>query len=261
MPVVLVSHIAKGSLMNERATIQRWARTAAILMLVSMVAGSIGEAWIPSKILVSGDAAATARNIRDLNVLFRIGFATYMVEALCDITLALIFYVLLRPVQRDLALLAAFVGLVGTTLFAVAEMFYFAPTLLMGSGAYLKAFTPEQLDALTQLSLRFYSLGGMLFTAFYGTVWLIRSYLIYRSGYLPRILGVLMALGGLGFVLRNIALVLAPAYVSDVFLMLMAPGGLALAVWLLVKGVDVARWEARAARLPAVHEDTDGTEG
>jgi hypothetical protein len=84
----------------------------------------------------------------------------------------------------------------------------------------------------------------MIFTAYYGMAWIVRAYLIFRSGYLPKFLGVLMAVGGIGFVVRNVALILAPAYASNVFLMLMFPGGLILTFWLLWKGVDVAKWKA-----------------
>jgi hypothetical protein len=82
--------------------------------------------------------------------------------------------------------------------------------------------------------------------AFYGIATGLRGYLIYRSGYLPRALGILMMLAGLGFITRNFVLVLAPAYVSNVFLVPMFFAGVFLTLWMLVKGVDVAKWEARA---------------
>jgi len=87
----------------------------------------------------------------------------------------------------------------------------------------------------------------MIFTGYYGIAWLVRSYLIWKSTFLPKFLGVLMGLGGLGFLLRNIAMILTPQYASDIFLMLMFPGGLAMAIWFLVKGVDEPKWNARAA--------------
>ena len=93
--------------------------------------------------------------------------------------------------------------------------------------------------------MKFYGYAGMIFTAYYGMSWIVRAYLIWNSGYLPKFLGVLMAIGGIGFVVRNFALILAPAYASDVFLMLMFPGGLIMTVWLLWKGVDVAKWNAK----------------
>lgn len=225
--------------------VQRYARMAGVLFLISLVAGGLGEAYIPSRIIVSGDAAATVANITNFNLLYRLGFAVFLVESLCDIAIVLIFYALLRPVSRELSLLAAFFGLVGTAIFAVGELFYLAPTLILGNAAYLKTFSQDQLNALVQLSVRFGSFAAMATTAYYGMSWLVRAYLIFRSGYLPKFLAVLMAIGGLGFVVRNFLLILAPAYASTWLLVLMFPGGLGLAVWLLVKGVDLAKWNAK----------------
>src|SRR5437762_1160660 len=190
--------------------VQRYARIAGVLFLASLVAGGFGEAYVPSKIIVSGDAAATAANITNFQFLYRLGFAAFMIESLCDITLVLIMYALLKPVSKELSLLAAFFGLVGTTLFAFAELFYFAPLLITGGAGYLKTFSPDQLNALVLLSLKFYGYAGMIFTAYYGMSWILRGYLIFRSGNLPRFLGVLMIIGGVGFVARNFALILAP---------------------------------------------------
>src|SRR5205814_3631917 len=131
------------------------------------------------------------------------GFAVYLVEAVCDIALALVLYVLLRPVRKELALLAAFFGLVSTALFAVAELFYFAASLILGGADYLKTFSPGQLNTLALLSLKLYGYGGGIFMVFYGLASAIRGYLIFRSGYLPRILGVLLVLAGFGFIARN----------------------------------------------------------
>ena len=232
---------------TRAGSVQTYARVAGVLFLLSLIAGGFGESWVPSRLIVSADAAATAENIKAFDFLFRLGFAGYLVEAVCDIALTLILYVLLRPVHKDLALLAAFFGLIGTALFGVAELFYFASSLIAGGSDFLKGFSPDQRNALALLSLKLFGYGGAIFTVFYGIGWVLRGYLIFRSGYLPRFLGVLMALGGLGFVTRNFALVLVPAYASGSLLLLMVPGGLALTVWLLVKGVDVPTWEAKAA--------------
>lgn len=225
--------------------VQKYARVAGVLFLISLVAGGFGEAYAPSKIIVAGDAAATVANITNFNFLYRLGFAAFLTESLCDIALVLIFYALLRPVSKELSLLAAFFGLVGTAVFAVGELFYLAPTLLVGNSAYLTTFSTDQINALVQLSLRFASLAGMATTAYYGMSWLVRAYLIVRSGYLPKFLGVLMAIGGAGFVVRNFLLVLAPAYAATWLLVLMLPGGLILTIWLLVKGIDMRRWDER----------------
>jgi hypothetical protein len=220
-------------------SIQTYARVAGVLFLLSMVAGFFGELYAPSHVIVSGDAGATARNIVANNLLFRAGFAAYLVEAVCDISLSLVMYEMLKPVRKDLALLAAFFGLVSTAVFAVAELFYFGSSLIVGGADYLKSFSPDQLNSLGLLSLRMYGLGGGIFMVFYGLATFLRGYLIYRSGYLPRALGALLALAGLGFIVSNFVVVLAPAYASDLLLLPMFLAGVSMTVWLLVKGVDV----------------------
>jgi hypothetical protein len=208
-----------------------------------MVAGGFGEAYVPSKLIVSADATATAQNIKAFDSLFRMGFAGYLVEAVCDVGLSLLFYVLLRPVRKDIALLAAFFGLVGTAVFAASELFYLAPSLILAGSGYLRTFAPDQLNTLALLSLKLFAYGGVMFTVFYGLAWVLRGYLIFKSEYLPKFLGVLMVLGGLGFIARNFLLALAPKYASGSLLLLMLPGGLSLATWLLVRGIDVRKWE------------------
>jgi hypothetical protein len=134
-----------------------------------------------------------------------------------------------------------------TATFAVTELFYFMAMHLLGDAAYLKTFQPQQLQTMALLSLKFYTYGGALLTLYYGVAWIVRGYLIFHSGYLPKLIGVLMAIGGFGFVVRNFLLVLAPAYASDVLLMLLFPGSLLLMIWLLVRGVDIVKWNERTS--------------
>jgi len=125
---------------KETTSIQTYARMAGLLFLLSMIGGGFGEFYVPTKLIVAGDATATANNIVAFNSLFRWGFAGYLLEAVCDISLAWIMYVLLRPVQKDIALLAAFFGLVSTAVFAVAELFFIwwhaIPGILRHSDGY-----------------------------------------------------------------------------------------------------------------------------
>lgn len=196
---------------------------------------------------MSADASVTSENIRAFGSLFRMGFAGYLVEAACDIALTLILYELLKPVRKDVALLAAFFGLVGTAIFGVAELCYFAASHILGGAGYLKTFSPDQLNTLALLSLNLFGYGGGIFIVFYGVAWVLRGYLIFQSGYLPKSLGILMTLGGLAFVVRNFALVLAPSHRSGSLLLFMLPGGFSLTLWLLVRGVDVAKWDEKEA--------------
>ena len=233
--------------------VRKYTIVAGVLFLLTMVCGFFGEMYVPSK-LISANAAATAANLRSSDALFRLGFATYLIEALCDVTLAWLMYVLLRPVQKDVALLAAFFGLVSTALFGFAELFYISSSLVLRDADYLKSFSPDQRNTMAMLSLKTYGLGGGVFMAFYGVASLLRGYLIFRSGYLPKFLGVLLGLAGLGFIARNFLLLLAPRYASDLFLAPMFLSVVALTVWFLAKGVDVTKFEERAAaeRLKAV---------
>ena len=227
--------------------VQKYARIAGVLFLVSLVAGGFGEAYAPSKIVVSGDAAATVANIKNFQFIYRVGFAAFLIESLCDISLALLLYALLKPVNKYLSLLAAFFGLIATATFACAELFYFAPLVILRSDSYSNAFSAAQLNTLVLLTMKFSLSAGMLTTVYYGMGWLVRSYLMFRSGYLPKFLGVLMAIGGAGFVVRNFLLILAPAYAFDFFLMLMMPGALIMTGWLIIKGVDLAKWNAKGS--------------
>ena len=231
---------------SQAVSPQAYARIAGVLLLVSLIAGGIGEFYVPSQLIVSNDAAATARNFIASDALFRLGFASYLIEAVCDVALSLVFYVLLRPVRRNLALLAVFFGLVSTATFCAAQLFYFGASLIFGGADYLNTFSPAQLHSLAMLSLKFNAYGAGVFMVFYGIAVILRGYLIYHSGYLPRFLGVLFVLAGLGFVARNFLLVLAPAYASDLLLPPMAIATLSMTLWLLIKGVDMARWEAKA---------------
>jgi hypothetical protein len=85
-------------------SVQTYAKLAGVLILLSFVGGGFGEAYVPSKLIIATDAAGTEKNLMVSDVMFRLGFAGYLVEACCDVTLALIFYVLLRPVHRYVSL-------------------------------------------------------------------------------------------------------------------------------------------------------------
>src|SRR5215469_8382203 len=184
MPVATEgSQLAPGRVLP----VQLYAKVAGVLFLLSFIGGGFGEAYVPSKLIVATEAAATVENLRSSEFIFRLGFVGYLVEACSDVTLALIFYVLLTPVHRYGSLLAAFFWLMGTGTFAAAELFYFAPTLVLNSGGYLRSFSADQLNTLALLSLNLFGLGAVIFTAFYGVGWVLRGYLIFQSGYFPEV--------------------------------------------------------------------------
>ena len=227
--------------------VQTYARAAGVLALLSFIVGGFGEAYVPAKLIIASDAAATVENLKSSELMFRLGFVGYLVEACCDIALALIFYVLLKPVHKYVSLLAAFFGLIATATFAAAELFYYAPMLVLRGSGHLESFSPDQLNTLALLSLRLFGLGTVIFTVFYGMGWVLRGYLMFQSGYFPKLLGTLLTVSGLAFIVSNFALVLAPQYRSGWLLFAMLPGVLLMAVWLLVKGVDLPKWQKKSA--------------
>lgn len=218
-------------------SLRQYARAAGVMLMISFVGGALGEFFILSKLMVRNDAAATANNIRASDFLFRFGFVAYLMEAICDVGLLFVFYKLLKPVHKGLAQVTVLLGMVSMITFAFAEFFYYANTLVLADSEYLKTFSKGQLESLAYLLLRFYGHAGGLFLIFYGLASIIRGYLMFRSGYIPRWLGALLMIGGTGFVLRTFLLVLFPAYVSNYYMMPMVGTILIMGIWFLVKGI------------------------
>lgn len=207
-------------------------------MLLSIVFGFLGEMYLPGKIIVAGDPARTAANIAGHPMLFRLTFASYLVEGICDVALIVFFYILLKPVDRNLALLSAFFGIVSMVTFAVAQSSFFAASVILRESGGMTAFTADQRNALALLATRIGGTIAWLFLCMYGIATILRGYLIMRSRYLPKVLGILFIIGGAGFFLRSATYLLAPAYSSALLLMPMALAGIPMTIWLLTRGVD-----------------------
>ena len=226
-----------------------YARIGGWLYLFIIAAGLFAEVFVRSNLIVSGDAAATAHNILASERLWRIGFAGEVFMLVCDVALALIFYVLLRPVSRSLALLAAFFRLVWVAIYGVNGLTHYAALLLLGGADYLKAFAPHQLEALALLSLKLHLYGYDIGLVFFGFHCFVLGYLIFRSGYFPKFLGVLLIIAALCYVVNSFAAFVAPAFAPMMFGgLILLPAALAeysLCLWLIVRGINVPKWEER----------------
>jgi hypothetical protein len=231
---------------------QVYARIGGVLYLIIIVAGMFGELFVRGKLIVSGNATATATNIMAHELLWRIGIACDLVMHICDVPLMLIFYVLLRPVNKNLALLAVLFNLVQTAVLVANKLNLLWAMFLLGSADYLKAFEPHQLHALSYLAIKSHGYGFGMGLIFFGFECLVVGYLIFRSGYLPRILGVLMQIAGLCYLTNSFALIIAPAFADRLFPAILVPSFIAelsLCLWLLVKGVNVTKWEEQVSSL------------
>jgi hypothetical protein len=224
-------------------------RIGGVLYLIIIVIGIFGEAYVRGSIVVAGDATATAANIRSLEWLWRFGIAAEFILLICAVSLTLIFFVLLRPVNREIALLAVFFNLVSIAVEAVTTLNLITALFPLGDAGYLSAFTPEQLYAMASLSVRSHTYGFGVALIFFGCECLILGYLIFRSGYLPKTIGVLMQIAGLSYLINSFALILAPALASQLFPAILVPafiGEASLCLWLLFKGVNIEKWKPQA---------------
>lgn len=228
---------------------QVYARTGGVLYLIIIVIGFCSEFFVRDKLMVSGDVTATANNIAASESLWRITIAGELILLVCSVALTMILYVLLRPVNKNLALLAAFFNIVEFPIEAVSKLCLFAALFLSGNADYLEAFEPHQLHALVKISLKLHDYGFGIDLVFFGFACLVYGYLIFRSGYLPRTLGILMAIAGLSYLTNSFTLILAPAYAGTILpvLLLALIGELSLCLWLLVFGVNEQRWREQAS--------------
>ena len=222
------------------------ARVGGVLYLIIMAVGALGEGVVRGRIVVPGNATATAANLRSMEWLWRLGVAGEVVLLTCATALALILYILLRSVSLDLALAAVFFNLVSIAIEGVAAVSLAAALFPLASAPYLNAFAPEQINAMAMLSVRSHTTGFGIALIFFGVECVIFGYLIYRSGYMPRSIGVLMEIAGICYVINSFALLLSPPLASRLFPMILMPSliaELSLALWLLVKGVNAEKWD------------------
>lgn len=233
---------------------QLYARIGGALYLVIIVIGLFGEMFVRDKLIVSGDATATAKNIMASELLWRFHIAAELFLLICAIVLLMILFVLLRPVSRELTLLALFFNLVSIGLEAATTMYLIVALFPLGNAGYLKAFSPEQLYAMAYLPLKSHGYGFGVSLLFFGCFCVVIGRVIYRSGFLPKVIGALMQIAGLCYLTDSFALILAPAFAARLFPAILLPafvGEVSLCLWLLIKGVNVERWKERASAAKA----------
>jgi Domain of unknown function (DUF4386) len=231
-------------------SINKTARIGGIIYFIIIVAGVYGEMFVRSRLIVSGDAAATANNIISSQLLWRTGIATDLVMHICDIPLMLIFYLLVKPVNKNLALMALLFNLIQTAVLVANKLNLVVALFPLGDASYLNSFGAQQLYTLTYLSLRAHRYGFGIGLIFFGFTCIIVGYLIFKSDYLPKIFGVLMQVAGSSYLINSFALIIAPSFADMLFPFILLPpfiGELSLCLWLIFKGVKLSVWEKRAA--------------
>jgi hypothetical protein len=210
------------------------ARIAGLLYLAVFALGLFGELYVRQGLIVPGDAATTANNIMASESLFRLGFVTDLIRQTALVLLPLVLYKLLKSVNEDMAALMVVLALVGVPVAMLNLLNQFGALLPLSGAEYMTAFTPDQLYAQVMLFLDLHERGA--FIQQFLSLWLFPlGYLVFKSGLLPRILGILLIISGLGYLIDAVAFFLLPnfgvtislfTFVGEVFFML----------YLLIKG-------------------------
>jgi Domain of unknown function (DUF4386) len=219
------------------------ARLAGFLYLLVNLPAPFALIYLPSRLIVSGDAGATANNIMASESLFRLGIVSILLNSIANIFLVLALWQLLKVVNKNMASLMVIFSLVAVPIGMLSELNNLAVLLLLSGADYLKVFSGEQLQALAYLFLRLHTQGYNIALIFWG-LWLFpMGYLVFKSGFLPRILGILLMIACFGYVIQSFAAFLG-YNLSIIFYT--GWGELLLLMWLLIKGVNVEQWEKRA---------------
>ena len=237
----------------------RNARIAGVLYLIIAAAAIVAHMYVPSQLIVSGDPATTAANIAASGSVFRLGIAGEFVVLLSEIVLSVLLYVLLKPVNATVSLLAMASRLVMTTVHGLNLLnSYFVLMLVSGPGP-ATAFDPVQRNALVSLFLEAHDYGFTLGILFLTIHVFALGYLIVRSDYFPKVLGYLFLAAGLGYLIDSTALLLVPGYESTpIYLALpITISEIAFPLWLVIRGLNLQRWNQRLQMAVQTAEQAD----
>ncbi len=233
--------------MNFKNTISefspnKYARIGGVLYLIIIIAGLFGQLLVREALVVSGDPTATANKIMNSEMLWRIGITVDLIMQICDLPLMLIFYLLLKPVNKNLALLNLLFNLIQTAVLVANKLNLLTALFLLGDATYLNTFNPDQLNTLSYIYIRLHDAGFGVGLIFFGFVCLIEGYLIFKSKYFPKAIGILMQIAGLCYLINCFTLILAPKFLSVFVLVPCLIGELSLCLWLIFKGVNLSEW-------------------
>lgn len=222
-----------------------YARTAGIFYLSLVPLGFFGGKYIPS-ITAPGNAVATVKNIMAHTSLFRLSILSALVTPIVTVLVALFLFQLLKSVNKNQAVLMVVFALAAAPIAMLNELNHFAVLLLLNGTDYLKAFSVDQLYSQVMFFLDLNHYGAFITAIFWGLWLLPMGYLVFKSGFLPRLIGVLLIIAGVGYVIDSAALFLVPDLDISISQFTFI-GELLLLLWLLIKGVNVEKWEERDA--------------
>ena len=222
-------------------SLKKTARLAGLLYLLSAIIFPYGIIYVPTQIMVKGDAVTTAHNILANELLFRTGIVGNLIGQLIFVLLVLVLHRLLKQINENQANLMGALVIVGVPIAFIGELFK-VTSLMILKGGILESTEPEQMHDLVAILLKLGSYGTQM-VQFYWGLWLIPfGYLVYRSGFIPRILGVLLILNGIAYITLCFTFLLFPDYqtiIGKIAMPFLFLGEFPILLWLLIKGVKV----------------------
>ncbi len=225
--------------MTDYNTQKKYGRIAGVLYLIIIISGIFSEGVVRSGLIVNGNAQATIENITNSEMLFRLGFASDIIMVLADISIALVFYLMLKHVSKSVSLLSAMFRLAQAIIIAVNLMNHFGVILIINSGDLAGAFESSQLSSTIMFMMEAHSYGYLLSGVFFGFSCLVLSYLIRKSEYLPSLFGILVGIAGLFYVIDSFTQFLVPEFseITEVMVIIAAiVSEISFAIWLTAKG-------------------------
>lgn len=224
-----------------------YARLAGFGLLLMAILAIFANFFVIERLIIPEDAATTANNIISNELLFRGGIASFIIVLILDVLVAWALYILLKPVNKNLALVAAWFRLIYTAIFGVALYNFLSVLQLVSDADYLTVFETDQLYAQVMLFINAFNNAWLIGLVFFGFHLLVAGYLIFKSGFMPRIIGILLILASMGYLIDNFAKVLLSNYTDyeTIFLLIVAVPGVigevSLAIWFLVKGNKIPK--------------------
>jgi len=223
---------------------KKTARAAGFLYLLIFCLGVFAELFVRQNLIMPGDAAATVNNIMASESLFRLSLLIDLIRHTFLILLPLVLYRLLKPVNKNIALLMVVLALVSIPIGFINELNHFAALLLVDGADYLTVFGADQLQAQVMFFLDLYAYGAYIPQML--SLWLLLlGYLVFKSGFLPRILGILLMIGCFCYLIDAVSFFLFANSMATLSLLAFI-GELIFALWLLIKGVNVEGWQQRS---------------
>lgn len=224
----------------------RSARLAGFLYLIVILGGAFAEAFVRQRLFVPGDAASTAANVLAGEQLMRLAFAADVIPLLCNLVIAAILYSLFRNVSQRAAALTVFFMLAGSAIQGAAMVFHIAPLVVLKGSAAFAAFDETQLQSLAYLFLRLHAHAYTVALIFFGGFGLCIGYLVLRSSFLPKFLGLFMLIAGACYLGNSMLHFVVPELSSIVLLLPVLLGEGSLTLWLMFAGLNETKWRAQA---------------